>query len=324
VAELRGSPDEVDGDDRPDFSESASGADDAQTAYQRIEPRTRAAYAEDLRRQVADGQDSLPPSEKAEDAAGKSDAPAGTPGHFDPERAGLQEISAEEAVAYIDAHRAERPWLDVARDCSPDVQRVFAALDQGGGHAHIRHDGWVSEEMNQRRLQCLEDPAQLDEGKRAAHIDGLKSSDQPHRCGSSATRITDPTAFALAITRASEHPDVAGALGQVFKDKWVPPQVVVPINELLGADGHRVCSGWQLESVDGSLKAARKQRDAWAGASADLENIAGPEPKVRPIETFEGGTAAFMFAPNRAKDGYEILTMCVNPPDDPQHGGKPG
>jgi len=39
-----------------------------------------------------------------------------------------------------------------------------------------------------------------------------------------------------------------------------------------------------------------------------------PEPKSRRVETFEGGTLSFVFGPNRARDGYEIVTMNVNPP----------
>ena len=72
-------------------------------------------------------------------------------GRFEPRRAGLPEVSAGDAAAYLDARQAERPWLAAARDRSPEVQRLFAALDQGGGHAHIRHEGWVTEEMSRVR-----------------------------------------------------------------------------------------------------------------------------------------------------------------------------
>jgi hypothetical protein len=51
-------------------------------------------------------------------------------------------------VEYIDARHSERPWLGIVYGCSPEVQRVIAALDQGAGHGHIRHEGWVTEEMN--------------------------------------------------------------------------------------------------------------------------------------------------------------------------------
>ena len=162
-------------------------SDDTGAARQRVEPRSRADYAVGLERHVALVT-------------------------FEPRRAGLPEVSIKDATAYLDKHHAERPWLSVARACPPEVQRIFAALDQGGGHAHILHEGWVTEEMNERRLRSLEDPAQLDPAKRAIGVDGVKIGDQPHRCGSIATRITDPQAFATAFARGIEHPDVWAAL----------------------------------------------------------------------------------------------------------------
>jgi len=216
-----------------------------------------------------------------------------------------------DAAEYLDKHQGERPWLSVARDRPPEVQRVFAALDQGGGHAHIRHEGWVTEEMNERRVRNLHDPAQLDPAKRAAGIDGLAPGDKPHRCGSIVTRITSSDAFAVALAKGAEHQDVRAALGTEFRERRVPAPVVLPIAGILGRDGHRFCSGWQLEPVDGSMRTARNLRDAWASARA------GPEPKTHRVETFDGGTATFIFGPNRARDGYEIVTMYVNPPEGP-------
>src|SRR6185437_9236721 len=125
--------------------------------------------------------DGAPPED-----AGQAETDQGTEGsiadaleRFDPRRAGLPEVSREDAAAYIEEHMADRPWLALVRDCSPDAQRVFVALDQGHGHAHIRHDGWVTEEMSERRVRYLEDPAQLDPDKREAGIDGLTASDLP-------------------------------------------------------------------------------------------------------------------------------------------------
>jgi hypothetical protein len=234
---------------------------------------------------------------------------------FEPRRAGLPDISVKDAMAYLDRHQVERPWLSVARGCSPEVQRIFAALDQGGGHAHIRHEGWVTEEMNQRRVAYLEDPAQLDPAKRAAGIDGIRPG-QLHRCGSIATRIADPDVFAVAVTRAAEHPDVRAALEEDFRERRAPGQVVLPIAELLGSDGHRYCTGWQLEAADGSAKAARERRDAWVDALARNGIPDGPEPNARPVKSFDGGTVVLTFGPNRARNGYEIDTMYVNPPQD--------
>jgi hypothetical protein len=169
--------------------------------------------------------------------------------------------------------------------------------------------------MNELRLRCLEDPAQLDPAKRAAGIDGFLADDQRHRCGSIATRISDPEAFATAVTRGIEHPDVRAALETEFKKGPTPSRVVLSIADLLGPDGHRYCTGWQLEPVDGSMKTARERRDVWAEARTRDDILGGPEPKARPIETFEGGTVTFAFGPNRPRDRYEIATMYVNPPD---------
>ena len=79
---------------------------------------------------------------------------------------------------------------------------------------------------------------------------------------------------------------------------------------MLGDDGHKFCSGWRLEPVDGSMDEARAIRDAWAAGNRDV-----PEPRTRPVETFEGGTVTFVFAPAQL-GGYEISTMYVNPPDE--------
>jgi hypothetical protein len=79
---------------------------------------------------------------------------------------------------------------------------------------------------------------------------------------------------------------------------------------LLGPDGHRFCRGSQLEPVDGSMKKARNYRDSWATG-----NHSGPEPRIRPVETFEGGTVTFTFRPSPL-GGYEVNTMYVNPPSE--------
>jgi hypothetical protein len=295
VGELRGGPDEPEGGDRLGRDPPAADHGDTGAVRERLEPRSRAEYAADLEWQAAE-QDVLL--------------------RFEPRRAGLPEVSTTDAREYLDKHQAERPWLATARDCQPEVQRIFVVLDQGGGHAHIRHEGWVTEEMNERRLRCLEDPSQLDPAARGVGIDGLAPGAKPHRCGSIATRITSPDAFAMAVAKGTEHKDVRAALGAEFRERRIPAPVVVPIADVLGPDGHRFCSGWQLEPVDGSMRTARNLRDAWASARA------GPEPKTRRVETFEGGTATFTFGPNRARDGYEIVTMYVNPPEGPAGQGR--
>jgi hypothetical protein len=249
------------------------------------------------------GQDDADPADA--DRAAEPSA-EGALERFEPSRAGLPEVSYDDAAAYIKEHLADRPWLAAARECSPDAQRVFVALDRGEGHAHIRHDGWVSEEMNERRVRNLEDPAQLDPDKREDHVDGIKTGDRLHRCGFIATRIIDPEAFATAVARAIEHPDVRAALDS--NDQLsVPVRLRIP--DVLGEDGHKFCSGWQLEPVNGSMIDAVANRTAWVQGDHSV-----PEPKTRPVETFEGGTVTFTFRPN-AVGGHKINTIFVNPPN---------
>jgi hypothetical protein len=239
---------------------------------------------------------------------------------FEPRHAGLPEASAADAVAYLDAHQAERPWLMAARDCSPEVQRIFAALDQGGGHGHIRHEGWINEEMNRRRVAYLEDPVQLDPVKRSLGIDGLRTSEGPHRCGGSSSRISDPDAFAVAFARGVEQPTVKASLGMEFTLGRVPRPVSLPLSELLGLDGHRYCTGWRLQPVGGSMAVAREQRAAWVSARAHGRHADIPEPSTLPVGTFAGGTILFAFGPTRARDGYEVVSMYPRPSRDEQQG----
>jgi hypothetical protein len=252
------------------------------------------------------GQDTADPAD-ADQAAEPLDG--GALKRFEPSRAGLPEVSYDDAAAYIEEHLDDRPWLAAVRECSPDTQRIFVALDQGHGHAHIRHDGWVTEERNERRVRNLEDPAQLDPDKRIAHVDGIKTGDKTHRCGGIATRINDPEAFAMAIARAIEHPDMRAALDSTGS---VPKPVNLPISEILGDDGHKYCSGWRLEPVNGSMDDARANRKAWVAG-----DHSGLEPRARPVETFEGGTVTFVFHP-KAGGGHEISTVYANPPAEQQ------
>ena len=293
MRELRGGPDEADDGGRAERDGPGAGA-----VRERSEVRSRAEYAAD-----------------AELAASLE-----VVRRFDARRAGLAEVSTRDAVAYLDARQAERPWLAAARDRSPEVQRLFAALDQGGGHGHIRHEGWVTEEMSRRRVAYLEDPAQLDPAKRAAAIDGLKSPETFHRCRAASSRITDPDAFAVAFARGIEHPTVRAALDAKFTPAQVPRPVSLSIGDLLGPDGYRYCTGWRLQPVEGSMNAAREHRAAWIEARGQGREAVGPEPEARAAGTFAGGTVVFAFAPNDARDGYEVVTMYPRPRRDERQG----
>ena len=297
----KGEPD-VPGPDKPRELAVVEGPADRAPSLALDEPRSRGeVYAE--HRQRADG--GWEPR--------LFEAPHAELGRFDPERAGLPPMSLDTAADYIARHRAARPWLAIADTASPEARRILAALDAGGGHGHIRHEGWVTEETSMRRAAYLEDPAQLDAEKRHLGIDGLRGSGQPHRCRSTSTRITNLDAFATAFARGVEHPRVREALDMPFDPARVPRDVRVPILDLLGADGHRYCSGWRLEPVDGSMNTARTVRDEWLASRAAGREPDCPEPQARPVPTFEGGVITFLFEPNHAAQRYEIVTMFPRP-----------
>ena len=314
VGELRVGADDADDAQHGDRSERHHPpSPDAGAAQVREESRSRAEYCAELEQRAVSGWDQRPFGSSAGDQRGESSAePLEPVRRLDPGRAHLPDPG--DAVAYLDARRDERPWLAAARDCRPEVQRLFAALDQGGGHAHIRHEGWVTEEMNRCRAAYLEDPAQLDPAKRVAGIDGLKPGEYLHRCRQTATRIADPDAFATAFAKGVEHPKVRAALEATFDPDDKPPPVQLPIGELLGPDGHRYCTGWRLEPVDGSMAAARQSREAWMATPAEKRASHVGEPIARPVETFEGGVAVFVFGHNSRGDGYEVVTMYPRPP----------
>ena len=178
-------------------------------------------------------------------------------GRFDLRRAGLPNMSVESAAKYIDEHRASRPWLAMTDRASPEARRIIAAMDAAGGHAHIRHEGWVTEEANRRRVTHREDPAQLDPEKRELSIDGLRPNDKRHRCAGH--RYPDHRSGCLRYRvrpwrRASQSPGGAGH--GVQSGRANPRQVAIPIADLLGPDGHGHCTGWRLEPVDGSMETA--------------------------------------------------------------------
>ena len=309
VAKFRGNADEPDRPD-PASRDTPEPVGDSRSARARVEPRSRAEYAADLEQRAVSGWE----------ASGSRDADVREPPSeqvrwFEPERAGLADISPQEAAAYIDGRRDGRPWLTVAAGCPPEVQRLFAALDQGGGHGHIRHEGWITEEMNRRRVAYLEDPTEPDPARRAAGLDGLRPGDQPHRCRQMATRITDASAFAEAFARGVEHPRVRAALETPFDPDSKPFPVQLPLSELLGSEGHRWCTGWRLEPVDGSMTKARMLRDARVAVPASQRGPDAREPTARPVETFEGGTAVFVFGHNSRGNGYEVVTMYPRPPE---------
>jgi hypothetical protein len=232
---------------------------------------------------------------------------------FDPGRAGLPDVPKDDAPRYIETHRADRPWLNAARHSPDEVQRVFAAVDQGSGHAHIRHEGWLTPEKSELRVLYLEDPAQLDPEKRAQGKDGLLPGNKSHYCAAESCAIRDPALFATVFARAVEHPDIRAALDTKHEQgKPAPLDVSVPIADLLGPDGHRYCEGYRLVGDD--PKQAVQDRGTWLRETRAGDALSVPPPLIKPMD-FEGGTIQFRFKVNAAKSGYEIGSMFPASPD---------
>jgi len=234
-------------------------------------------------------------------------------GRFDLKRAGLPDMSIESAAKYIEEHRAARPWLAMADRACPEARRIIAAMDAAGGHAHIRHEGWVTEEANRSRVAHREDPAQLDPEKRSLSIDGLQENEKRHRCGEMATRIADPDAFATVFARGAQHSKVREALATPFDPDKTPGAAIIPISELLGSEGHGRCTGWQLEPVEGSVQTAREQRNKWVDNRADGLEPEVPEAQPVPVPTFEGGSIVFAFTRIEDEQRYGFVTMYAEP-----------
>ena len=230
----------------------------------------------------------------------------------------MPEVSFEEADHYIERYRDERPWLQVLDGASPQARRIIVAADMAGGHGHIRHEGWVTDDDCKNRAAYLEDPAQLDPGKRQRGIDGLRADEKPHRCNELATRITNPDAYAVAFALGTRDPGVQEALRTAYDRRSRPSPVEIPIAELLGGDGHRFCAGWMLKPLEegGTTDSARRNRREWREAKAEGRTPDIPEPAVERVPTFEGGTMIFVIGPNKAGDGYEITSMYPQPRDD--------
>lgn len=287
---------------------------EARTAAAPDATHAPAHYPEGCQRGRAAAPDaSRPSSDHARDSApGASNRLDDALVRFDPRQAGLPEVQKGDASRYVEARRGDRPWLNAVRHAPEEVQRVFAALDQGGGHAHIRHEGWLSPEKSQLRVLYMEDPAQLDSAKRAAGKDGLLPGDKPRYCATMSTAIRDPAAFAVALARGVEHPSIRTVLDT--PQPWEEPRpaiVSVPIADLLGPDGHRYCEGYQLAGDD--PKQAVHDRGTWRKEMRAGDTTSVPPPLIVPVD-FRGRNIQYAFKMNAASE-YEIVSMYPAPPD---------
>jgi hypothetical protein len=231
---------------------------------------------------------------------------------FEPTRAGLPEVSKQDAARYIETRRSDHPWLNAARHSPSEVQQVFAALDQGSGHAHIRHEGWLSPEKSQLRVQYLQDPAQLDPAKKTNGEDGLLPGSKKHYCAAMSTAIRHPTTFAEAFARGTEHPAIRAVLDIPKPSEQPRPGLVsVPITDVLGPDGDRHCQGFQLAGDDAD--AARRDRRTWLRETSAGETPSVAPPLLVPVN-FRDGTIQYAFGLN-AGGRYEIVSMYPAPAD---------
>jgi hypothetical protein len=231
---------------------------------------------------------------------------------------GMPGLSPDAAERYLGAVGfGERPWLRPVHAASLDARRVIATVDHGDGHALHRHEGAASGDAARDRVERLHDPANPDDAGRTRAEDAfaVDADGKPrrHRCGSEATAIADPDAFATAIARALDHPVVGGVLRRPFDPSTKPRDVDVPISELLGADGHEACEGYRLVPIDGSASMAMENRAEWVKAARDAAPTRAVEPSSEKIETFEGGNVVFAFQPRTGRGGYEIMTMYPKP-----------
>ncbi|MGZ0149919.1 hypothetical protein ACXJJ3_22860 [Kribbella sp. WER1] len=217
------------------------------------------------------------------------------------------------AAEYIAEKSDDRPWLEPAADAPPAAQRIFTAIDQGKGHAHIRHGPMGTDEMYARRVAYLEDPAQLDPALRAKSVDGLRP-DKMHFCADTATRINDATAFAAAYAGVIEHPKVREVLDAPVGQMQQAHAVEIPIADLLGVDGHLYCTGYRLVGDWAEANAIRKE---WATARAEGRDLSDlPEPQAERIPTFENGTMMVRFGRDHDSNRFYVATMFVQPPPD--------
>jgi hypothetical protein len=272
-------------------------------AHLLVDTRSRSEAHADLKQSVESGWD----------GRRVFDAPRAELARFTAGQANLAEVTPAEADRYVEQNRPGRPWLAMVERASPEARWIIAAMDQGDGHGHIRHEGWVTEDANMRRVAYLEDPAQLDASKRLQGIDGLKPNDRTHFCAPYSTRITDPDAFATAFVRGVEHSAVQDALRTPYDPSRRPGTIEVPIADLLGENGHKFCTGWRLDPGEGSMNEARSNRHSWRAAQADGRQPDSPKPSVEPVRTFEGGAIVFAISHNRERTGYSIVSMYPQP-----------
>lgn len=281
--------------DRPDWWEQY--AKDRRVTPEVWDAMSIAPYRERL-----DNPDRLRPD-------GTADTPREALDRFDPRRAGLDDIDADQATEHIaGADLAKRPWLSTARDATtPEAQRVIAALDRGDGHALQRHEGSIMPDMTEARAAKLVDPAVPNPADRAPGKDAYRS--KMHACGIDATALVDPDAFAVAFARAVEHPKARAVLDGSFDAKKARA-IDIPLDDLLGPESAQYCAGHRLDPIDGDVRQGGVDNRR-ARRAGDMPTVPEATAAALGRDDFDGADLHLAFKPNRDRSEYEVAAMYV-------------
>lgn len=239
-----------------------------------------------------------------------------------------------ENAEYIEKNAEARPWLKHAEDADPMVQACYVERDRSAGHDLQRHEGWRGEQGQADRVAYLRDPAHAKDDLAYDRSNDAYGQGRRHSCGPIASQIYDPVAYAVAVTRLHEHPDVRRILAGPYDSERAPGSVRdIPVEEILGPHAHTAVRGFELVGDDHDAemdnrrawtKAVRQHIDAGMSPDEAMERVraaaaAGSglhEPVITPIPTFAGGTITVRFCDNRDQDGYDINTFFVDPPKE--------
>lgn len=237
----------------------------------------------------------------------------------DPDEPPLAELSDRDISVYVATSVRDRPWLSIlTADHPPETWRAVVALDKSESHTLERHSAYGDSTSHERRVTHLEDPAQTDPKLRAHGIDGI--SGKGHYCADTQTRFTTVEAMATAYVNGKQDPRVVAALETPVSTAVRPADVVVPIADLLGPDGHEHCAGFQLDGDVGDAKRARRawerERRDWIAEHGDTTGFTAEPPTASPIHSFDGGEIVFRFGRNSNGDGHVITSHYPQPQVD--------
>jgi hypothetical protein len=247
----------------------------------------------------------------------------------------LPKETVERNADYIATQSADKPWLAKAADADPLVQAIYVERDQSVGHDLERHEGWRALQGQYDRALYQRDPAHATDSPEYLRSNDAFGEGRLHACWGYATHIPDPVAYATAYARIAEYPKVKAALSTPFNPEKDPQAIRdLPIDEVLGPNGHTAIYGYELVGDDMRASTANR-RDFVRAIRAEIDDGSTPDealekvrsslhernltdPTVRGIDSFAGGTFTVQFDANRTEDGYEILSFYASPRRDEQ------